>query len=139
MPFSLHLNTELVAAAFGGAAYSPVPDYYVGLSTTTPTQSGGSITEPLTADGYARVTVPNNGTNWVVSGTQPASGYQVQNALAIIFPTATASWGTPTDVVIYDAATGGNLIAWGAISNPQAINTNDSPSFGAGALTVSNN
>jgi hypothetical protein len=107
----------------------PVPtNLYVGLSTTTPTDAGGNITEP-SGNAYAR-TVCNG---WTRSGTAPT---QVQNTAAVTFPTATGSWGTLTHFFIADHVSAGNIICWGALGASQAIALNDIAQYAANALTV---
>src|SRR5690606_1282100 len=101
-----------------------------GLSTTAPTQAGGNFKEP-SGNGYARVAVTNNSTNWPA-----ASNGAKSNANAITFPQATGSWGTVTHFGIFDAATSGNLLAWGELSQSKAISAGDTPYFAAGSLTL---
>jgi hypothetical protein len=135
LPYSTYLDTQLNKMVFGGTAYTVPTTLYVGLSTTTPSANGTGVTEP-SGGGYARVAVTNNTTNWAPAGTQPSTGQQQINNTAITFPSATASWGTVTYVVIYDAPTGGNLLAFGALTTSQTINSGDTASFAAGALTI---
>lgn len=89
-------------------------NYYIGLSTSTPTTSGTNVTEP-SGGSYARVDV----TSYL--GT-PSSGV-ITNTSNISFPDSTASWGTVTHYVIYDALTGGNLLMFNALSSPMTIGT----------------
>jgi hypothetical protein len=37
---------------------------------------------------------------------------------------------------LFDAATAGNLLFWGTLSTSKAVAIDDTPSFGAGALTI---
>ena len=144
MPFTNYLDQALVTEVFGAVAYTVPADVYVALSTTTPVQAEGTatpywnFTEP-SGSGYARVTVANNTTSWVAAGTQPSTGYEVDNGVAITFPSATGSWGTVTYFGIFDAATAGNLLGFGALTTSQAIASGDTPSFAVGALTITNN
>jgi hypothetical protein len=144
MPFTDVLDTKVVQHAFGAVAWTADTDYYVALSTTTPVQAKGSaapywnFTEP-SGGGYARVTVANNTTNWVAAATQPATGYEVDNGVAITFPAPTASWGTVTYFGLFSAATTGTLVAYGALTTSKAIGAGDTaPSFAIHALTVAN-
>ena len=83
--------------------------YYLGLSKTAPNADGTGVSE-MSGGAYARVSLasklsaPNNGV--------------VTNNKAISFPESTASWGTVTHFLIYDAQTGGNLLMYGAL-DPQ--------------------
>jgi hypothetical protein len=69
-------------------------------------------------------------------GTAAASG-QIANTAQISFATPTASWGTIVAIGIYDAATGGNLLAWATVP-AQTVNANDPPvKFPVGAIVLS--
>lgn len=130
MGFTYYLDNKLLDLVFSNTAYTVPSTLYIGLSTTAPTQAGGNFTEP-SGNGYARVAVTNNSTNWPA-----ASNGSKNNANAITFPQATGSWGTVTHFGIFDAATSGNLLAWGALSQSKAISAGDTPYFAAGSLTL---
>ena len=55
---------------------------------------------------------------------------------AITFPAPTASWGVVTGTGIFDAATGGNMLFYGALTISKTINNGDAaPVFSAAALS----
>lgn len=86
--------------------------YYIGLSSTSPSMDGTGVTEPSSSGAYARVEL---------SGlSEPASGV-VTNSAEIAFDESTASWGTVTHFVIYDAKTGGNLLMYGPLSSNRTV------------------
>lgn len=85
--------------------------YFIGLSTTAPTITGTNVSEP-SGSGYARVEL--------TTLSKPSGGV-VTNTAAIDFHESTASWGTVTHFVIYDALTGGNLLQYGQLSTPRSI------------------
>lgn len=87
-------------------------EYYIGLSTTEPTMSGTNVSEPSTSAGYGRVLLENLST--------PVNGV-VTNTANINFEESTASWGTVTHFVIYDAEINGNLLMYGALSTPRVV------------------
>lgn len=87
-------------------------EYYIGLSTTEPTMSGTNVSEPASGAGYCRVLLNNLST--------PTNGV-VTNTANINFEESTASWGTITHFVIYDAEIGGNLLMYGALSTPRVV------------------
>lgn len=128
--FTDYLENKMLGHLFG-TAYTAPTTVYMALSTTTPTDAGGNVTQP-SGNGYARVAIGNNSTNW-----NAASGGTVTNKTAITFPEATGSWGTVTHFVLYDAATAGNALIWGALTASKAIGTGDTASFAAGALSIS--
>jgi hypothetical protein len=50
-----------------------------------------------------------------VTGTNPT---EAATTAAIEFPVATADWGTVTYAAVYDAATGGNMLAYAQLTDP---------------------
>lgn len=102
--------------------------YYIGLSTTAPTLAGGNVNEPLAASGYARVEL---------TGLSQPSGGVVTNGSAISFNESTASWGTITHFVIFDASTGGNLLMYGTLSTPRSVETATILTIKSGYLSLS--
>jgi hypothetical protein len=121
-------------SAFG--TLSSRPTIYVGLSTTTPTATGGNVTEPSSGS-YARVaTAP---ADWNVGTSADPS--VIDNANPITFPTATGNWASSanmTHFVLYDAASAGNFLGFGAIGGtPAPVLTGQTPSFAAGTLDTS--
>jgi len=73
----------------GGSHVYTSGSLYLGLSTTDITISGGGLSEPSTAYGYARVNLPNKTTTWSVSTIG-----EVENLSDISFPESSQSWGT---------------------------------------------
>jgi hypothetical protein len=104
---------------------------YWGLSTSTPNEDGTGVTEP-SGGAYARVTVAP-----AVMGDAAAGS--ISNVSAVTWPQATASWGTVTYVVIYDAASGGNLRLALALTASKAISNGETPKFMIGAFNLSAN
>jgi hypothetical protein len=138
MPNSNYLDTQLNKLAFGATAFTPPATIYIGLSTTTPTQAGTGITEPV-GSAYARVAVVNNVTNWVAQTAQPGTGQGQANGTIITFPAATGAWGTVTYLVAYDAAAAGNFLGFGILATPQAVGTGNTPAIAVQAFTIQQN
>jgi hypothetical protein len=65
----------------------------------------------------------------------PSSG-TLKNSAEIIFPTATASWGTVKAWAIFDAATSGTMLWYGDISVPKELLAADVYRIEAGGLTL---
>jgi hypothetical protein len=102
--------------------------WYVGLFTAAPSDTGGGT--EVTGNGYARVAT---GTI-TVSGTSPTTA---TNAAAIEFAAASGgNWGAIGWAAIFDADTGGNMIAWAALSTSRTINDGDVLRIPAGDLDV---
>ncbi len=65
-----------------------------------------------------------------------ASGGAVCNADAIEFPQASGDWGTITHFALYDAATGGHLLACGPLTWPRTVTAAHAIRFAPAHLTV---
>ena len=129
MSFSDYWEAALLNHAFGKGNYTPPVHIYVGLSKADPLDDGSGLFEPVGGD-YARVeTDPADWTAW-------AAGL-IANATDITFPVATGDWGTITHGCLFNAASGGNLLASGALSVPMAILAGpDAPVVAANNLTI---
>lgn len=89
-------------------------EMWIGLSTTAPNVNGINVTEPAASNGYSRIKLDML--------SEPAVGV-VTNKTNIDFNESTASWGTVTHFVIFDAQNGGNLLQYGALSTPRSVET----------------
>jgi hypothetical protein len=104
--------------AQGGDAVSVLPqpsNVNVGLSTTTPTDAGGNITEP--SNGYSRQAF-NLWYGAVVTGSAEIA----KNDGTITMPTPSGSWGTITYSFL---ALDTTLAFYGALGTPQAPGSGD--------------
>lgn len=91
----------------GKTAIFTLPTVYVALFTAVGSDAGTGFTEP-SGGGYARVATA--AADWSsASGSAPSS---ISNANPINFPTASANWGNIIGFGLYDASSGGNLLAW---------------------------
>lgn len=132
MSMTNYLEDDLLNAALGGQTYIPPATVYIALSTTTPNDDGSNFTEP-SGNGYARVAVTNNLTEWPDS----AGSGQKSNANTILFPQASGgAWGTVTYAGIFDASSGGNLLWSGPLSSLQAIGDGDQYQFPVGQFVA---
>ena len=124
------LENAVLNHVLGNAAYTAPGTLHFALYTTTPSDTGGGT--EVTGGSYARAAVTNNATNFPA-----ASGGSKQNGTAITFPTPTANWGVIVAFGIFDAASAGNLLYWGAITPNKTVNNGDpAPSFAVGGLTI---
>jgi hypothetical protein len=129
MPLSVYQAQKFLNSLFGSGTPATL---YVALLLTAPSSTGGGT--EVSGGGYARVAVTNNNTNWVgATSTTPSTS---ANGTTIAFPTASAAWGTPGWFGIYDAASGGNLLWWGTLVNPQAVASGATPEYTAGNLLL---
>ena len=82
---------------------------YLALFTAAPSPSGGGT--EVVGGAYARqlftLDAPTNGVT--------------QNAADIVFPTPTASWGIITHAAVFDAASSGNMLLFGALNQAKSV------------------
>jgi hypothetical protein len=126
--FSDYWENKILDHIFGKGSYTP-PTIYVGLSTTDPTDDGSGLAEP-SGNAYARVQTSTS--DWNI-----ASNGSLDNVGDITFAQATGNWGTITHFTLFDAATAGNMLAQGSLSQPKAIGESDTARFEAGDLEIS--
>jgi len=124
MSFTNYLELELLDHVFGGSAYTSPSTVYVALFTSA-TNDAGSGTE-VTGGAYARQ---------AMAFDAAASG-ATDNTSAVEFPTATASWGTVSHAAIFDAVSGGNMLAQSALTTSKAIGSGDVFRFQAGEFDL---
>lgn len=127
-----YAENKILDHSVGKATWSlPTPStVWIALYTTPPTDSS-SGTE-VTGGSYARFSTSPSMWNSASAGT-------LSNASALIFPNATASWGTVQAVAIVDASSGGNIIWYGTLTSNKTVDSGDTFQFAAGALTLSLN
>lgn len=122
---SNYLETAWVNHVLRNSSYtSPGTSVYVSLHTAD-TAEDGSGTE-VSGNNYSRVQV----TSW-----DAPSSRATQNTSAITFPTPSGSWGTITHYGIWDAATTGNLLFYGALTSSIAPSSG-TVQVAAGALDL---
>lgn len=109
-----YFKNMIVKNIFGSGDPVLPSSYFIGLSTSTPTLAGGSVTEP-SGNGYARVQIERSASSFTYNNGMAS------NANNISFPTSTGSWGVCTHYVIFSEATGGNLLMYGTLNNSRTI------------------
>lgn len=134
-----YLENKLVDHVFRATAYTAPATLYVALFTAAPSDTGGGT--EVSGGSYARAAVTSgasawNGTHGNTTGASSGTNGTISNASAIAFPAPTANWGSITHFAIFDAATSGNMLVWGALATAKTVNNGDpAPTFAAGALT----
>lgn len=126
MSFTNYLEDKVLEHVFGGNAYTAPSTLYIGLFTAAPSDTGGGT--EVSGGSYARKSAA-----FTVSGTNPT---QASNSADVDFPTATADWGTVTHIGVYDALTGGNLLAYASATTSKAITTGDVLRISTGDLDI---
>ena len=126
MAFSDYLEDKVLEHVFGGNAFTAPSTLYVALFTVAPSDTGGGT--EVSGGGYARQTATFN-----VSGTNPT---EASNVAAIEYPTATANYGTVLAVGVFDASSGGNLLAYSTLTTNKTIDTGDVFRINAGDFDI---
>jgi len=114
MSFTNFLETEILDHVFGGSAYTAPATHYLALYTAAPGETGGGTEVTTSGTAYARQTVAFTTTGNTTSNNAPVE-----------YPTATATFGNVTHVGVFDASTGGNLMAYATLSSSKTIDTGD--------------
>jgi len=106
--------------------------YFALFTSSTGLEENDSSSWTEVSDGaYARVDAST-------SFASASSGSSTNSVAEMIFPTATAAWGDVTHGALMDAATGGNVLVWGPLTDGgRTINTGDGPRFLLSACTFS--
>lgn len=135
MGASNYCEEAILNALFGKSsnfgALASRPTLYVALLTAEPsdTDTGSTIAE-ATYTGYSRVaTDPADWSAW--------SAGAISNAVEMAFDEATGGSETLTHFALVDAATGGNVILYGALDASIAVSAGITPRFKAGDLVAS--
>ena len=113
MSFTDYLEDKILDHVFGGNAYTAPTTLYVGLHTSASSDSAAGT--EVSGGSYARKTV-----TFTVSGTSPT---EATTGSAVEFAAATATWGTVTYAGVYDASSGGNLLAYAELTDPSDFTT----------------
>jgi hypothetical protein len=125
--FSDYTENLVLTYLFTNGSVTRPTAWYVGLFTAAPSDTGGGT--EVSGSGYVRKAT---GTI-TVSGT----GTTATNSAAIEFAAASGgSWGTVTHAAIFDAETGGNMLAWAELTTARTINDGDVFRVPASSLTV---
>jgi len=114
MSFSNTYETHVLNYVFTTTSVTRPTAWYLALFTSNPAEDASGTEVSTSGTAYARQ-----------SATFTVSGNTASNSGAIEFPTATASYGTVSHVGIYTASTGGDLIAYAALSTSKVIDTGD--------------
>lgn len=108
-----YAENKLLDHLLGKTSFTMPASVRVALFTAAPSDAGGGT--EVSGGSYARQAIVVN----------TSSGGATNPNADVTFPTATASWGTITHVGIFDAASGGNLLMWGALTTPKTIASGD--------------
>lgn len=124
-----YLETKLLEHSVGKTSFTMPANCYMGLFTVAPTDVAGSGTE-VSGGSYARV---QTNASWAAA---VSPGGTITTNADLVFPTATGSWGTITDMALFDALTVGNMLWHGALTASKTIASGDVFKLLSGQLTI---
>lgn len=135
--FTNYSENKIIDWFWRGIAFTPPTTFYFALYTAAPGETGGGT--EVSGGSYARVSVSQaynqfQGTGGETTNTgSTGTGGATQNVNTITFPAPSADWGVASHMAVLDAATSGNMLTYGALTNAKTINNGDpAPYFGAG-------
>ena len=126
MSFTNYLETDVLKYAFTTDTTARSTTWFTALYTVAPTGAGNDGTEVTTVGtGYARQSTAFSVTGNTASNSSPEE-----------FDVATASYGTVVAVAIFDAVTGGNMLAFADLDVDKTIGIGDAFRIPAGDLDI---
>jgi len=122
-----YAENKVLELIVGKTAFA-TPTVYLALSTADPTDDASGLAEP---SGGSYVRLLTAGSDWAA-----AAAGSISNSAVLAFAEATGDWGTITHVALYDAASGGNMLAHGALDSSLAVTSGKTLRFQASQLTL---
>lgn len=121
--FSDYLENAALNHVFRNTALTSPSAVYLALFTVAPTDAGGGT--EVSGGGYARQAITFGA----------PSGGAIANTGAVAFTASGAAFGSVVAVGIFDASTGGNMLAWDAITSA-TIGDGDTLNFAIGDIDI---
>jgi hypothetical protein len=127
MPFAEAIDNSILDHYTKKAVWSQPNEIWVGLSKTTPTKTGGNVTEP-SSGGYKRVQIPP--ADWI-SAASSATENNTTGSHAFAQATADYLSGSDlTDMVLYTDSVGANtFIGFKALTVAKPVLNGDTAKF----------
>lgn len=124
---SNYAENKVLDHLFKNTSYTS-PSAYIGYFTDTITDA--SVPSEVSGNGYARVQIDNK--------MGSAASGSISNTSAITFPAASGGdHGTVVAIAIFDASSGGNMLAYGSLTASKTISDGDQLNIAIGNLTIS--
>jgi hypothetical protein len=122
MGASNYLENKIFEHVYRGVTYTSPALVYASLYTNNPGEANTGT--EVTGGSYARQ---------IVTFTAPTDGVG-NNTTAVVFPTATAAWGTVTHYALHDAPSGGNMLSYAPLASSQVVNSGQVVVFTIGSI-----
>lgn len=124
MPKSTYSANNTINLWYRNTPQTPPAAVYVALFTVLPGVGGGGT--EVTGGNYVRQAATIGA---------PVGGV-ASNSVEVLFPTATADWGTLVGYAYFDAAINGNMLSFAPLGASRTILTGDVARFPAGTLII---
>lgn len=132
------VENSLIDFLLRGQSWSLPTDFYVGLLTAAPSDTGGGT--EVSQTGYARAAVTRSLAAW--AGTQSAGSttastgttHKTSNNAVIDLGTPSTTGPDATHCGVWDASTSGNLLFYYELPVAKTLNTGSAITFASGAL-----
>jgi hypothetical protein len=122
------LEAAIINHVLRNVEYVRPTTVYVGLFTVAAGETGGGT--EVSGGSYARQAIT------FAAPSQVGGGAKTTNSGDITFPTASGDWGACSDMGIFDAVSGGNLLYFGPLDVPKTVLNGDTIKFSSGQLAV---
>ena len=110
-----------------GVPFTAPSTVYVALYTTLPDKNNTGGVEVGSGIGYSRLAV-----TFPAVFADGSDNDVIENLAELLWPMATAPWGTIAGAGLLDDDTAGNLLYYGPLETPRIINENDRFRFAEG-------
>lgn len=122
---SNYLENAIINHVFRNSALTSPTTVYAALFTAVADGEAGTVTE-VSGNNYSRTAItfgaPSNGVS--------------SNSADVTFPTPSGSWGTIVGIGIYDASSGGNLLAYDGAITSQTVASGNTVRIVSGAFSI---
>lgn len=126
MSASNYLENKVLEHTLGVTSYTMPTTVYVGLFISDPGEDGSGTEVSTSGTGYGRKAITFN----------TAQNGAIDNDGQIQFDLAQTDWGLITDVAIFDAPTGGEMLYYGQVTLSKNVTAGDTFQIGDQNLTI---
>lgn len=123
--FTDHTETLALNYLFTNAAVTRPTGWFLALFTGAPGEAGGGTELSTSGTAYVRK-----------AAAFTVSGNLATNSAPIEFDVAATNWGTITHVAVFDAVSGGNMLAYAPLAASKTIGSGDVFRVPAGDLDI---
>lgn len=122
--FSDYSEDKILNVLFRGQSHTGAATVYAALFTASPTDAGGGT--ECAYSGYTRESIAFGA----------PSGGAIANSGTVTFDAVAGSSQTVVAIAIFDASSGGNMLAWKTLSSSITYNVGDIPIISASGVTI---